>query len=92
MVVGSISTIKWERAPIDEAGRLVLPIAFRRALGITGAQSLMVGLDGDRVVVRTLEAAVEQAQEVARRRSKGRKPSGSVVDQLIADRRAEAKP
>ena len=51
----------------------------------------MVGLDGDRVVVRTLDAAVGQAQAVARRRSKGRKPSESVVDQLIADRRAEAQ-
>lgn len=89
--MSAISTIDWERAPIDEAGRLVLPVAFRRALGIAGAQSLMIGLDGDRVVVRTLDAAVGQAQAVARRRGKGRKRSDSVVDQFIADRRAEAK-
>ena len=84
-------TINWERAPIDGAGRLVLPIAFRRALGITGAQSLMVGLDGARVVVRTMDAAVGQAQAIARRRGKGRKPAEGVVDQFIADRRAEAE-
>lgn len=82
--------MNWERAAIDDAGRLVLPIAFRRALGITGAQPLMVGLDGERVVIRTLDGAVGQAQAIARRRRKGRKAAEGVVDQLIADRRAEA--
>ena len=91
MVMTDRSTINWERAPIDRAGRLVLPIAFRRALGVTGAQSLMVGLDGNRVVVRTMDAAVGQAQAVARRRGKGRTPAEGVVDQFIADRRAEAE-
>lgn len=85
------ATINWERAAIDEAGRLVLPIAFRRALGISGAQSLMVGLDGDRVVLRTLDTAVGRAQAVARRRRKGRTPAAGVVDQFLADRRAEAE-
>ncbi len=76
-----------ERVTIDEAGRLVVPARFRRALNIRGRQQLVVGLEGDTIRLRTPLAALARLQEMARRKRKG---SGSVVDEFILERRAEA--
>lgn len=76
-----------ERVTIDEAGRLVVPARFRRALDIQGRQQLIMGLEGDTIRLRTPSAALARLQAIARRHWKG---SGSVVDEFILERRAEA--
>ena len=76
-----------ERVTIDEAGRLVVPARFRRALNIRGRQQLVMRLEGDTIRLRTPLAALARLQEMARRKRKG---SGSVVDEFILERRAEA--
>ncbi|WP_420633791.1 AbrB/MazE/SpoVT family DNA-binding domain-containing protein [Candidatus Palauibacter sp.] len=75
-----------ERVTIDEAGRLVLPSRFRKALDIRGRQQLIVGLEGDTIRVRTAAGALKRLQVIARRKQ----GSGSVVDAFILARRAEA--
>ena len=76
-----------ERVMIDEAGRLVVPARFRRALDIQGRQQLIMGLEGDTIRLRTPSAALARLQAIVRRHRKG---SGSVVDEFILERRAEA--
>lgn len=75
------------RVTIDEAGRLVIPARFRRALDIRGRQELVVGLEGDTIRLRTPRAALARLQTIARRKRRG---SGSVVDEFLLERRAEA--
>ena len=76
-----------ERVTIDEAGRLVVPARFRRALNIRGRQQLVMRLEGDTIRLRTPLAALARLQDMARRKRRG---SGSVVDEFILERRAEA--
>ena len=76
-----------ERVPIDQAGRLVIPARFREALGIRGRQTVVVGLSGDSLRVRTLDSALERLQRLARRKNPD---AARAVDDFIDDRRAEA--
>ena len=76
-----------ERVPIDRAGRLVIPARFREALGIRGRQTVVVGLSGDSLRVRTVDSALERLQRIARRRNPD---AARAVDDFIDDRRAEA--
>ena len=76
-----------ERVLIDRAGRLVIPARFREALGIRGRQTVVVGLSGDSLRVRTLDSALERLQRIARRRNPD---AARAVDDFIGDRRAEA--
>ena len=76
-----------ERVPVDRAGRLVIPARFREALGIRGRQTVVVGLSGDSLRVRTLSSALERLQRIARRKNPD---AARAVDDFIDDRRAEA--
>lgn len=76
-----------ERVVIDEAGRLVIPARFRRALGIRGRGTVVIGVVGDSLRIRTIDGALERLQRLARR--KGRDGT-SAVDGFIAERRTEA--
>jgi len=72
---------------IAQGGRLVIPAKHRRALGLkTGDEVILRVIDGElRILSRT--EAVRRAQELVRRHvRKGR----SLVDELSAERRAEA--
>jgi bifunctional DNA-binding transcriptional regulator/antitoxin component of YhaV-PrlF toxin-antitoxin module len=86
-MIPSIRNPDTERVVIDEAGRLVVPAAFRRALGIRGRQPVVIGLVGDSLRLRTLDGALERLQRIARRK---RPDGGSAVDAFIAERRADA--
>ena len=77
-----------ERVVIDTAGRLVVPARFRRAMGIRGRGTVVVGMVGDSLRVHTVDGALERLQRLARR--KGTDGPGA-VDGFIAERRAEAE-
>ncbi len=77
-----------ERIVIDAAGRLVVPARFRRAMGIHGRSTVVVGMVGDSLRVHTVDGALERLQRVARRKGTD---GTSAVDAFIAERRAEAK-
>lgn len=76
-----------ERVVIDGSGRLVVPARFRRALGIRGRETVVVGMVGDSLRVHTVDGALERLQRIARR--KNTEGTGS-VDAFIAERRDEA--
>jgi len=76
-----------ERVVIDAAGRLVVPARFRRAMGIRGRGTVVVGMVGDSLRVHTVDGALERLQRIARRK---RPDEESAVDAFIAERRDEA--
>ena len=75
------------RVRIDRAGRVVVPAGIRKALDIHDGQDLTISLDEGFIRLQTIDAALERVWAIAKRRRRG---SASVVDEFIAERRAEA--
>ena len=72
---------------IAEGGRVVVPSAFRRALGLEPGDAVIMMLDDDEVRLLTPERAIRRAQEIVCSYI----PEGrSLVDELISERREEA--
>jgi AbrB family looped-hinge helix DNA binding protein len=73
---------------IAPGGRIVIPGTFRRALNLSVGDDVVVEMKDGELRVRSLQAAVRQAQEMVRKYIPD--PDRSLVDELIAERRAEA--
>jgi bifunctional DNA-binding transcriptional regulator/antitoxin component of YhaV-PrlF toxin-antitoxin module len=71
---------------VKEAGRVLLPAAIRAALGVDEGQVLQGVVKGGELLLMTRDTAIQRAQALVRTRVA---PGISLVDQLIADRRAE---
>lgn len=85
---GGIRAMTAKPVRIIEGGKLVIPAAMRRALGIASGDTVMVGIEDGELRIRSLAKAVERAQAIVRRHV----PRGaSLADELIADRRSEAE-
>jgi AbrB family looped-hinge helix DNA binding protein len=76
------------RMRVNENGRLVIPASFRKALGINVGDEVVVRIEDDELRIMTLKRRIERAQESVR---KFVKPGRSLVDELIAERRKDAK-
>ena len=72
---------------IDQAGRVVVPAPIRKALGIKDKQMLHISLDDGFIRLQTVEAGLERIWAIAQGMDKTGK---SIVDEFIAERRAEA--
>jgi AbrB family looped-hinge helix DNA binding protein len=73
---------------VDQNGRVLIPAPVRRALGLRDGSELLVTLDdGGRVVLVTPHSAWARVQELAGTAFTGT----SVVDELLAERRADAR-
>ncbi len=72
---------------IAEGGRLVIPAEHRRELGLEIGDEVIVRVVNGELRILTRNEAVKRAQEKVRRHIKG---SRSLVDELSAERRAEA--
>ena len=76
-----------QRGKVVEGGKLVIPASFRREMGITPGDTLIVELEDGELRVRSLPLAIRQVQE----RMRELNPEGRLLsEELIADRRAEA--
>jgi AbrB family looped-hinge helix DNA binding protein len=72
---------------IIDGGKLIIPAAFRRKLGIDTGDTVVIELGEDGLHVRSLSSAVRRAQEIVREFL----PEGTdLADELIADRKIEA--
>ena len=77
-----------QRVRIIEGGKLVIPAAMRRELGIATGDTVLVDVAEGELRVRSLSTALKRAQAILRRHV----PEGvSLADELIADRRREAE-
>ena len=72
---------------VGPQGRIVIPAQFRKALDIRPGETLIARVEDGRLVLETREQISERVQswfaDVA--------PNVSLVDELIAERREEAK-
>lgn len=73
---------------VGAKGRVVLPAAIRHALGLEEGSELLARLDGDAIVLEPRTAAVERLQALVRG---GRRGRSDLVDELLAERRAESR-
>ncbi len=76
------------RVRVDSAGRVVVPAELRQEFGIEPGCDLFISADARGVHLQTFAQAVRAAQEAL---APYRIPNVSVVDELIAERRAEAR-
>ncbi len=77
----------WVWTTVRKGGAIALPAPFLAAMGVSEGDQVQLALDGDVVRVLSRAAAIREAQELVRRYV----PEGvSLVDELLAERRAEA--
>ena len=76
------------RARVNENGRVVIPAAFRKAMGINVGDEVVLRIEDNELRILTLKQRIERAQRLVRQHVK---PGTSLVDELIADRREAAK-
>ena len=73
-------------AKLGKSGRLVLPVQFRRALGVEPGDELILALDKGELRIFTRGEAIRRAQELVRSYVPG---DQSLANELIQERRAE---
>ena len=83
--------LRWQMTTIKthlgKNGRVVIPAQFRKALGVSEGDTLMMTLDDGMIRILTPRKAIQRIQELVRRYV----PEGvSLADELIEERRAEA--
>jgi AbrB family looped-hinge helix DNA binding protein len=75
------------KSRIDSGGRVVLPAAFRRRLGLEPGDAIVMELRGDEVRLRSSSLALRRLQD--RLASRERTGGTLVSEELLADRRSE---
>ena len=76
------------RTRVNVNGRVVIPAAFRKAMGIKVGDEVVLRIEDNELRILTLKQRIERAQRLIRQHVK---PGTSLVDELIADRREAAK-
>ena len=74
---------------VSKSGRLSLPAAFRKAVGLEDGGRVIVELDENEMRVLTQRQAIARAQALYKK-ALGKKP-GTSVDEFIAERHREAE-
>ena len=76
------------KTTLEETGHLAIPLEYREAMGIKPGDELILTLEAGELHVLTPHQALRKAQSLVRRHV----PEGhSLVDELIEDRRREAR-
>jgi len=83
-----VMDIQESHTRVNENGRLVIPAAFRKALGIASGDTLVLRLDDGELKITTLRQRIKRSQQIVR---KYVPRTVSLVDELIAERREAAK-
>jgi AbrB family looped-hinge helix DNA binding protein len=76
------------RTRVNENGRIVIPVSFRKALGINVGDEVVMRIEDNELRILTFKQRIERAQRLVRNKVK---PGTSLVDELIAERREAAK-
>jgi AbrB family looped-hinge helix DNA binding protein len=88
-IMGSLVTEpRFAYGKINENGRVVIPSTIRRQLGLTAGDTLLFSVEGDVLRVESHRARIRRVQESLRRLIP---PDRCLSDELIADRREEAR-
>jgi AbrB family looped-hinge helix DNA binding protein len=73
---------------LSDNGRIVIPAEMRQKLGIRGGDTVFATVEGDALKIESYRARVQRVQESLRRYIS---PDRSLADELIAERREEAR-
>ena len=73
---------------VNENGRVVIPAAFRKAMGIRVGEKVALRMEDDELRITTMKKRLERAQRNVRKYIKA---GVSLSDELIAERRREAR-
>ncbi len=73
---------------VDAAGRLLIPAEMRSSMELSGGGAVLAWLDHGELRVVGTEVAARRAQQLARTKLG---PNARLAEELIADRRAEAR-
>jgi AbrB family looped-hinge helix DNA binding protein len=76
-----------QRVRLGENGRISIPAAYRRELGMRTGDELIMHVEDGEIRLVSPKQALERARRVLAKYIKG---GESLADSLIADRRAEA--
>jgi AbrB family looped-hinge helix DNA binding protein len=76
------------RMRINNEGRVVIPAAFRKRMGIRAGDELVCEIDDNALRITTIKNNLERAQRMV---EKLVKPGRSLVDELIGERRDAAR-
>jgi AbrB family looped-hinge helix DNA binding protein len=76
------------RSRVNENGRVVIPAEFRKALGVGPGDEVIWHWEDNELQITTMKRRIQRAQRLVR---KYVKPGVSLVDELIAERRREAR-
>ncbi len=79
---------KTRKTRIGSGGRLVIPSEIREQLGLKEGTPVVMRVEDGELRIMSVREGIRRAQEIAR---KYIIPGKSIVDELIAERRAEAE-
>ena len=80
--------MKLYEIPMQENGRVILPSELRKSLGLAKGDKVLIEADDNQVVLTTARLRRKRAQEIASRYAK---PGVSIVEEFLAEKRAEAE-
>lgn len=76
------------RLVVNENGRVVIPVQFRKALGISAGDEIVLRLEENELRITTQKRRLERARRLVR---KYVNPGRSLADELIQERREAAR-
>jgi len=76
-----------DHVTLGNDGRIVVPVAARRELGLKAGDVLTIESDGTSLLIRSYDTVIRETQQFFQQFVP---PGESVVDELIAERRVEA--
>lgn len=76
------------KARINDDGRILIPAAMRKALGLRAGGAVVLRADENGILLTTTQRALRDAQQLLRRYVREGTP---LVDDLLAERRREGK-
>lgn len=76
------------RMRVGQNGRMVIPAAFRKAMGIQVGDEILLRIEDGELRITTQQRRIRQAQRRARRYLK---PGASLVEELLSERHEAAR-
>ena len=76
------------RMRVGQNGRMVIPAAFRKAMGIEVGDEILLRMEDDELRITTQQRRIRRAQ---RRAQRYLKPEASLVEELVSERREAAR-
>ena len=76
------------RMRVGQNGRMVIPAAFRKAMGIEVGDEILLHVEDDELRITTQRRRIRRAQRRARHYLK---PGTSLVEELLSERREAAR-